>query len=200
MGGTQSSESATASPPPLTTRIPLADLVANPEAHRAKIIDCMRENGLITFRLDEETQVRVLLCSECGCSASLSVRFNLVFSAGTCVCLYVCERVCNKYNVTLTCGLMLAEMPEGVPRHRSAVLLVAGGGEEQTLRNGTCTVVVHAHTTNMLNKHTHTSSVCPIIFRSTCHNTHTHTHNTHTHTLCSLSSFSLSLPLLASSL
>lgn len=50
---------ASSSPPPaFDTRIPLAELVANPDTHRAKIVDCMRENGLITFRLDEETQVR----------------------------------------------------------------------------------------------------------------------------------------------
>lgn len=63
MGGQQSVEAAPAAtipPPAFDTRIPLAELVANPDTHKQKIIDCMRENGLITFRLDPETIVRRL--------------------------------------------------------------------------------------------------------------------------------------------
>lgn len=63
MGGYQSTAATTEAappPPPLETRIPLDEMVADPSKHEQLALNCLKSTGLITFRLDEETQVQFL--------------------------------------------------------------------------------------------------------------------------------------------
>lgn len=65
MGGGQSiAQSDPATPPPLETKIPLDELVADESKHEALVLNCLKANGLITFRLDAETQACACLSSD----------------------------------------------------------------------------------------------------------------------------------------